>query len=91
VQVLNSRPKGKTLAGPPDVGFGGRKAPSSMGKIGTAEVLRLRAPSAVSRDKAVRRFAQDDAFVVSWRCKKSVFSDLSSARQVSDSGTSVLG
>ena len=63
MQVLNSRPKGKTLAGPPDVGFGGRKAPSSMGKIGTAEVLRLRAPSAVSRDKAVRRFAQDDGLV----------------------------
>jgi hypothetical protein len=44
-------------------GFGGRKAPSSLGKISTAEVLRLRAPSAVSRDKAVRRCAQDDVFV----------------------------
>ena len=49
-------------------GRGGRKAPSSIGKIGTAEVLRLRsgqalrlrATSAVSRDKSVRRFAQDD-------------------------------
>jgi hypothetical protein len=44
-------------------GFGGRKDPSSMGKISTAGVLRLRAPSAVSRDKSVRRFAQDDGFV----------------------------
>ncbi len=26
--------------------------------------------SAVSRDKSVRRSAQDDVFVVSWRCKK---------------------
>ena len=41
-------------------GFGGRKAPSSMGKISTAEVLRLRAASAVSRDQSVRRSAQDD-------------------------------
>src|SRR5580698_7452814 len=40
--------------------FGGRKAPSSMGKISTAEVLRLRATSAVSRDQSVRRCAQDD-------------------------------
>jgi hypothetical protein len=44
-------------------GFGGRKGPSSMGKISTAEVLRLRATSAVSRDKSVRRSAQDDGFV----------------------------
>ena len=43
--------------------FGGRKAPSSMGKISTAEVLRLRATSAVTRDQSVRRFAQDDDFV----------------------------
>jgi len=41
-------------------GFGGRKTPSSMGKRSTAEVLRLRATSAVSRDKSVRRSAQDD-------------------------------
>src|ERR1700723_2173744 len=27
-------------------------------------------PSAVSRDKSVRRSAQDDGFVASWRCKK---------------------
>jgi hypothetical protein len=46
--------------------FGGRKAPSSMGKMITAEVpsttlrqaLRLRATSAVSRDQSVRRSAQ---------------------------------
>jgi hypothetical protein len=41
-------------------GFCGRKAPSSMGKISTAEVLRLRAASAVSREQPVRRSAQDD-------------------------------
>jgi hypothetical protein len=40
-----------------------------MGKISIAGVLRLRATSAVSRDKSVRRFAQDDDFVASWRCK----------------------
>jgi hypothetical protein len=34
-----------------------------MGKISTAGVLRLRATSAVSRDKSVRRSAQDDNFV----------------------------
>jgi hypothetical protein len=34
-----------------------------MGKTSTAEVLRLRATNAVSRDKSVRRFAQDDDFV----------------------------
>jgi hypothetical protein len=34
-----------------------------MGKISTAEVLRLRATSAVSRDQSVRRSAQDDDFV----------------------------
>jgi hypothetical protein len=37
-----------------------RKAPSSMGRIGAAEVLRLRAASAVSHDQSVRRSAQDD-------------------------------
>jgi hypothetical protein len=31
-----------------------------MGKISTAEVLRLRATSAVSRNQSVRRSAQDD-------------------------------
>jgi len=44
-------------------GFGGRKAPSSMGKISVAEVLRLRATSAVSRNQSVRRSAQDDESV----------------------------
>jgi hypothetical protein len=34
-----------------------------MGKLSTAEVLRLRATSAVSRDESVRRSAQDDDFV----------------------------
>jgi hypothetical protein len=34
-----------------------------MGKLSTAEVLRLRAPTAVLRDKAVTRSAQDDNFV----------------------------
>jgi hypothetical protein len=36
------------------------KTPNSMGKMGTAEVLRLRAISAVSSGQCVRRFAQDD-------------------------------
>jgi hypothetical protein len=44
-------------------GFGGRKAPSSMGKSSIAEVLRLRATSAVLRDQSVWRFAQDDESV----------------------------
>jgi hypothetical protein len=35
-----------------------------MGKINTAEVLRLRATSAVSRNESARRFAQDDDSVV---------------------------
>ena len=34
-----------------------------MGKLSTAEVLRLRATSVMSRDTSVRRFAQDDDFV----------------------------
>jgi hypothetical protein len=48
----------KMLAGP-----GGQKAPSNMGKLSIAEVLRLRATSSVSRGKSVRRSAQDDDFV----------------------------
>jgi hypothetical protein len=44
-------------------GFGGRKAPSGMGKISILEVLRLRASSSVSLDRPVTRFAQDDDFV----------------------------
>jgi len=34
-------------------------------------------PSAVSRDQSVRRSAQDDVFVVSWRCKKPASSRIS--------------
>jgi hypothetical protein len=45
------------------LGFGGRKAPSSMGKISIAEVLRLRATSPVSHDQSARRCAQDDESV----------------------------
>src|ERR1700728_3415820 len=41
-----------------------------MGEISTVGVLRLRAASAMSRDKSVRRSAQDDDFVASWRDKK---------------------
>jgi hypothetical protein len=37
-----------------------------MGKISALGVLRLRATSAVSRDKPVMRSAQDDAFVASF-------------------------
>jgi hypothetical protein len=44
-------------------GFRGQKAPSRIGKLSTAEVLRLRATSAVSGDKSVRRCAQDDESV----------------------------
>ena len=44
-------------------GFGGSKAPSSMGKISTLGVLRLRAQALCSRDKSERRSAQDDEFV----------------------------
>jgi hypothetical protein len=39
------------------------KAPGSMGKLSIAEVLRLRATSAVSRDKSASRSAQDDDLV----------------------------
>jgi hypothetical protein len=35
--------QGKTIAGPPGASVGGWKAPSSMGKISIAGVLRLRA------------------------------------------------
>jgi hypothetical protein len=48
------------IAADPVVGVGGRKALSSMGKLSIAEVLRLRATSAVPRDQSVRRSAQDD-------------------------------
>jgi hypothetical protein len=36
------------------------KLRAAMGRLGIAEVLRLRAISAMSSDKPVRRFAQDD-------------------------------
>ena len=39
------------------------KSSEQHGYDGTAGVLRLRAPSAVSRDPSARRFAQDDGFV----------------------------
>src|SRR5260370_41150717 len=58
-----------------------------MGKISSLEVLRLRAIKRVSRDKSVTRFAQDDDFVVSWRCKKQrLLGFLLSAREVSAYG-----
>jgi hypothetical protein len=40
-------------------------------------------PSAVSRDKSVRRFAQDNVSVVSWRCKKPASSRISIVCQTS--------
>jgi hypothetical protein len=43
--------------------LGGRKAPNSMDMISTAGVLRLRATKRCSREKFVRRSAQDDDFV----------------------------
>jgi hypothetical protein len=58
-----------------------------MGKISFLEVLRLRAIKRVSPDKSVTRSAQDDDFVVSWRCKKQrLLGLLLSARQVSEHG-----
>jgi hypothetical protein len=44
-------------------GFGGRRALSSAGKVSADEVLGLRATSTVSRDRSVKRSAQDDDFV----------------------------
>ena len=44
-----------------------------MGKVSTAEVLRLRATSAVSRDPSVRRSAQDDESV--WEVRRSAQDD----------------
>ena len=48
---------------PPAAGFGGGKGTNGMGRTSSPGVLRLRAPSAVSCDEPVRRFAQDDDFV----------------------------
>ena len=53
-------PRGKTVAGPPGAGSVVEKLRAAWGKVSTAEVLRLRATSAVSRDQSVRRSAQDD-------------------------------
>ena len=46
------------------VGFRWSKSSEQRDEMKIAGVLRLRATSAVSRDKLVRRFAQDDDFVV---------------------------
>jgi hypothetical protein len=58
-----------------------------MGTISTAEVLRLRARSAVTRDKSVRRSSQDDDFVASWRGKNQrLLGFLLSGKQISAYG-----
>ena len=44
-------------------GFGGRKGPNSMGKMGASGPFDSAPPSAVSRDRSVTRSAQDDVFV----------------------------
>ena len=54
---------GKNRGGPPAAGFGAGKGTNGMGRTSGPGVLRLRAPSAVSCDELVRRFAQDDDFV----------------------------
>ena len=59
-QVLGSRPQGKTVTGPPGADSVVEKLRTAWGKKSSAGVLRLRATSAVSRDKSVRRSAQDD-------------------------------
>jgi len=59
-----------------------------MGKISTSGSFDSAPPSAVARDKSVRRSAQDDVFVASWRCKKPASSRISiAAKQVSAYGT----
>src|SRR5580704_15297189 len=54
---------GENRGGPPGAGFGVGKGTIGMGRTSSPGVLRLRAPSAVSCDESVRRFAQDDDFV----------------------------
>ena len=54
---------GKNRGGPPGAGFGGGKGTNGMGRTSSPGVLRLRAPSAVSCDESVRRFAQGDGFI----------------------------
>jgi hypothetical protein len=51
------------VAGPLGAGFGGRKAPNSMGKISILGVLRLRAIKPSVCDRSAKRFAKDDGFV----------------------------
>ena len=51
------------IAADPVVGLQWSKSSEQHGNTSTAEVLRLRATSAVSRDQSVRRSAQDDDFV----------------------------
>ena len=55
VDVAADRPRGKTRWL--------KSSRAAGGKLSDAEVLRLRATSAVSPDKSVRRSAQDDDFV----------------------------
>ena len=54
---------GENRGGPPGAGFGVGKGTNGMGRTSSPGFLRLRAPSAVSCDESVRRFAQDDDFV----------------------------
>ena len=51
------------MAGPARLELQWLKGGNNMGSMSTAEVLRLRATSAVSLDPSVRRSAQDDGFV----------------------------
>ena len=64
-----------------------------MGKISPLGSFDSAPSSAVSHDKSMRRSAQDDDLVVSWRCKKNqrLLGFLWSAKQVSAYGTLVLG
>jgi hypothetical protein len=54
-----------------------------MGKMSLAGVLRLRAAMALSRDKSVKRSAQDDDFAASWRREKRAPFRTSVVRQTS--------
>jgi hypothetical protein len=44
-------------------GFSGRKGPNSVGKISTVGSFDSAPPSVLTRDRSVRRSAQDDVFV----------------------------
>ncbi len=77
-------PWGKTVAQPLEAG--GLRRLKSSEQQGQDEHPRgpsTAPPSAVSRDKFVRRFAQDDGFVASWRSKQSAFSWISIVCQTS--------